>query len=85
MPYQEAPEPPLTPERRAACRRAVHVLTRDGQWMRAGRACLFVLGALGHRRLARLLELPPLVWAVELGYRLVANHRRFFARFLFRP
>ena len=67
-----------------ACAKAVHVVTEDGQILRAGRACLFVLAALGWQRTARVLSLPPFVWLVELGYRLVARHRSFFGRFLFR-
>lgn len=60
----------------------MHVLTRDGRTLRAGRASLFILGELGWRRTARIAALPPLVWLVELGYRLVAEHRRFWSRIL---
>jgi len=67
-----------------ANRRALHVVTREGTILRAGRACLFVLGQLGYRWVARIFALPPLSWAVELGYRMVATHRSFFARLLFR-
>ncbi len=82
--YQEAPSPPMTPEMRQACARAVHVVTGDGRVLRAGRASLHVLGRIGWGRLARVLALPPLVWGVELGYRLVASNREFFSRYLFR-
>ena len=81
--YQEAPSPPMGPELLAACARAVHVLTPEGQLLRAGRACLYVLGQLGHPLLARLLALPPLVWAVELSYWLVARNRHLVSRLLF--
>jgi len=74
----------MTWELAEACAAALHVVTEDGKILKAGRACLFVLGALGWRRTAWLLSLPPLVWVVELGYRLVARHRSFFSRFLFR-
>jgi hypothetical protein len=50
----------------------------------AGRAWLFILEELGWRPVARVLAMPPLVWAVELGYAAVAAHREFFSRFLFR-
>lgn len=80
VPYQDMPAPPLTPERREACARAVHVLTADGRWLRGGRACLFVLERIGWPTLARLAALPPLVWIVEAGYRLVAGHRPLFSR-----
>jgi predicted DCC family thiol-disulfide oxidoreductase YuxK len=72
VPYQQAP----------ARGKAVHVLTADGQLLRAGRASLFVLGETGHPWLARILGLPPLVWLVELGYVIVARHRSFFSRLL---
>lgn len=68
----------------AECARAVHVLGPDGTRLRAGRASLFVLERTGFPRLARVLRLPPLVWAVEAGYRVVAGNRRFFARVFFR-
>lgn len=82
VPYQEVPDPPLTPALRAACRDAVHVRTTDGRWLRGGRACLFVLERIGWPTLARLAGLPPLVWLVELGYRIVARNRPFFSRLL---
>ena len=73
----------MTPELYAACQRAVHVLTNDGRVLRAGRASLFILEQIGYRIAARLLRLPPFLWFVELGYRIVATNRPFFARFLF--
>ena len=84
VPYQQAPSPPMTPELRKACSRAVHVLTADGELLRAGRACLWVLHEVGHPVLARVLALPPLVWAVEVGYWLVARNRQLASRFFFR-
>ncbi len=80
VPYQALPSPPMTPELRAACRAAVHVRTMAGEWLRGGRACLFVLERVGWPRLARFASLPPLVWAVELVYRGVAGNRPFFSR-----
>lgn len=74
----------MTPELRAACRRAVHVVTSGGEVLRAGRAALFVLERIGWGRWARLLALPPFVWGVELAYWIVARNRSFFGRFLFR-
>ena len=84
VPYQEAPSPPMTPELRAACGRAVHVVTPDGRVLRAGRACLWVLERTGYPFLARVLALPPLVWAVEVGYWLVARNRTLASRLMFR-
>jgi predicted DCC family thiol-disulfide oxidoreductase YuxK len=82
LPYQVVPSPPMTPELTAACARAVHVLEEDGRTLRAGRACLAVLERCGWGRAARVLAWPPFVWAVELGYWLVARNRRFFSRWL---
>ena len=83
LPYQDAPAPPMSPALRAACAQAVHVITRDGRVLSAGRASLFVLGELGYRRTALVFGLPPLLWLVETAYRLVARNRGFFGRFLF--
>jgi predicted DCC family thiol-disulfide oxidoreductase YuxK len=84
VPYQMVPNPPLTPDIRAACRGAVHVRTKDGQWLRGGRACLFVLEHIGWPRLARLGRVPPLMWIIEGVYRVVAANRAFFSRLLAR-
>lgn len=84
VPYQQAPSPPMTPELRAACARAVHLLTPEGRMLRAGKACLWVLARTGYPLLARVLALPPLVWAVELGYWLVARNRKLASWVLFR-
>ncbi len=84
VPYQEAPRPPMTDALARRCARAVHVLAPDGTLLRAGRASLFVLGRIGFPRLARWLGRPPLAWAVEAGYWVVARNRAFFARFFFR-
>lgn len=73
----------MTPELAAACEKAVHVIRTDGSILRAGRAVLFVLDKIGWGWFARLLALPPFIWGVELGYKIVANNRPFFARFLF--
>ena len=83
-PYQTLPSPPMTPALAGACARAVHVRTIDGEWLRGGRACLFVLERIGFPRLARIARRPPLVWLVEAGYRVVASNRPFFSRLLAR-
>jgi len=84
VPYQQAPSPPMTPELRKACGRAVHLVMPDGALLRAGRACLWVLERVGFPVLARVLRVPPLVWAVEVGYWLVARNRQLASRLLFR-
>ena len=74
----------MTPRLARACRRAVHVVTPDGRVLRAGRAALYVLGAIGWPALlVKLLSLPPLVWLLEIGYRIVADNRMLFGRYLF--
>ena len=82
--FQDVPEPPLTPERRLACAKAVHVYTADGTWLRAGRAWLFTIERCGWPGTAGLLGRPPLIWMLEAGYAVVARNRRVFGRFLFR-
>lgn len=84
VPAAEVPSPPMTPELRAACRAAVHVQTADGGWLRAGRACLFVLEHTGWPRLARVAGRPQLAWLVEAGYAFVARHRRLVSRLVVR-
>jgi len=73
----------MTPALYASCHQAVHVWCADGQVLRAGRACLYILRLLGYRRLATVLSLPPCLWLVEWGYGLVARHRPLFSRWLF--
>lgn len=82
VPYQRAPSPPMTPRLRRACARSVHVVTPEGRVLRAGRAVLYIIGVCGWPTAARLLGLPPLVWAVEIGYRIVSENRTFVGRFL---
>ena len=84
MPYQQAPSPPMTAALQLACAHAVHVVTPDGQVLRAGRAVLYIVGRLGHAALARVLAVPPLLWGVEFAYFVVARNRRLFSRVLFR-
>ena len=74
----------MTDDLRLACRRAVHVVTADGHVLRAGRAAMFILRELGHPVLGTLGATPPFLWAVELGYWIIARNRRFFSRFMFR-
>lgn len=85
VPFQDCPTPPMTPELRADAARAVQVITADGQRLSAARAALFVLVELDRwAGLARLLRRRPFIAVAERGYRLVAEHRPFFGRFLFR-
>ena len=75
----------MSPFLRARAQRAVQVILPDGTRLSGGRASLFVLETIGwHPVLARLGQRRPLLWLVELGYRLVAANRDLFGRFLFR-
>ena len=80
--YQDAPSPPMTPQLYESCQRAVHFVLPDGTVLRGGRAFLRVCEELGWRRVARTLGQPPFIWAVELGYTIVARNRPFFAPFV---
>jgi predicted DCC family thiol-disulfide oxidoreductase YuxK len=84
LPYQEAPNPPMTPSLRRRAQRAVQVVTQNGDQLEAGRAVLYVFERIGYRRLASFLSRPPWIWLVEAGYRVVADHRPFWGKFLFR-
>jgi predicted DCC family thiol-disulfide oxidoreductase YuxK len=83
-PYQMAASPPMTPQLAEACSRAVHVITAQGEVLKAGRAVLFCLEVVGYRWFARVFRIPPLIWMLEAGYWLVARNRRLFSRFFFR-
>jgi predicted DCC family thiol-disulfide oxidoreductase YuxK len=84
VPSQEGPPAVMTPAMVEASEKAVQVVTADGRQISAGRAVLFILGQLGWTRLERFLSWPPLLFFVELGYQLVAGHRVFFSKILFR-
>ena len=84
QPYQNVPNPPMTPEFTIACENAVHVICNDGRILRAGRAILYILSELGWRRTAGFFSLRPNIWLVEFLYWIIASNRSFFSRFLFR-
>ncbi len=73
----------MTPELAAACELAMHVLCADGRVLRAGQASLYILSELGWPRIAGLFSIPPMIWFVEFGYRIVVSNRVFFDRLLF--
>ena len=64
--------------------KAFHVGMPNGEYLRAGKASLFILEKLGWSWRARMLTYPPVIWLVELAYIIIANNRDFFARFMFR-
>jgi len=85
VPYQDAPDPPLIPPLRARAKHSVLTIGPDDRVRVAGRAALGVLAEIGWMTpLVRIAALPPLVWLVELGYRIVAANRSRLSRVLFR-
>jgi hypothetical protein len=75
----------MTPSLRKQARKAVQVVTADGRQLSAGRVALFVLEEIDwHPTIVRFAGRRPFIWAVELGYWIVARNRSFFGRFLFR-
>ncbi len=63
----------MTPELAEACGLAIHNVCCDGTLLRAGRAALFLAAEIGWRRSGRFLANPPMIWFVELGYKLVTR------------
>jgi predicted DCC family thiol-disulfide oxidoreductase YuxK len=75
-PWQVVPSPPMTPLLQIQARRAVQLITDEGQRLQGGQAVLFALRETGwHPRFVRLLEHRPFVWVVDAGYRIVAANR----------
>ena len=75
----------MTPQLKAACEGAVHVITRDNQIYRGGAAVLFLfhqLLPLPWRFIPRLLSGAPWIWSIEIIYQIVARNRPFFAGFI---
>lgn len=70
----------MTPELYERCKLAMHVIIPDGRVLRGGRACLYILHALGYRSTATVLGCWPLSWCMDLGYKLVAKNRYVLAR-----
>lgn len=74
----------MTPAMYEACKQAIHIITPKGEVIKAGRAGIFILEAIGYPRwLTRPFTWLPLVWLTEWGYRLVADNRVFFSKFIF--
>lgn len=84
IPYQEAPDPPVDASLRARCADQLHVLSPDGHAVVGDQAVLYIYEQLGYGRWIAVLRWPPLSWLTAPGYALLANHRRFFSRFVFR-
>lgn len=59
-----------------------HLRSPDGRYWGGGAAVIRLAGVLGHPLLERVLGAPGMRQAVELGYRLVARHRRRIGRWV---
>lgn len=81
-PWQVVTGPPMTPLLRIEAQRAVQLAYPDGHRVSGGRAVIAALRAIGWHPVAmRLLRHRPLIWAIDVGYRIVAANRDAFARF----
>jgi hypothetical protein len=74
----------MTEELARRCAHAIHLITPDDVIFCAGRASLHILDAVGWHRFAATFSRRPLIWLVEVGYRVVAGHRGLFSRLVFR-
>ena len=85
VPYQDAPDPPLIPPLRAQAKHSVLTIGPSGDVRTAGRAVLAALHDVGWMTpLVKVASLPPLIWLVEIGYRIVAGNRSRISRVLTR-
>lgn len=82
-PFQQVPSPPMTEDLVRRCESAIVVITPDAAILSAGRGSLYIMDAIGWRRVSALFSRRPLVWLVEAMYWLVARHRRVFSRIIF--
>ena len=80
-PYQDVE---LAPSLRAACERAMHVITSDGQVLSGGRAMMFCGQFTRFSGWARLAQWPIFLPFIELGYKFVARNRDLISRFFFK-
>jgi predicted DCC family thiol-disulfide oxidoreductase YuxK len=73
----------LPPEVAALAPRQAWLRLADGRYVGGGDILPALLRLWGRPRLAAVLAGRPLCWCVRAGYRLVARHRRWFARLPF--
>lgn len=82
--YQKVQAPWMDEAMREACHEAMHVVLMDGRVLKGGEAACFVFERIGWGPIAKLLQLGPMAWATELGYRQVAAQRLILSGFLFK-
>jgi predicted DCC family thiol-disulfide oxidoreductase YuxK len=80
--FQDCPNPPLTPDLRERCSKAMHVIDEGGRIYRGGDAFVFLRRAFG-KPLAGVLGVQPFKAIVDFAYWIVSNNRGFFAPFLY--
>ncbi|RYG67827.1 DUF393 domain-containing protein [bacterium] len=80
IPNQEAD---ISPELRAECQKALHVIKSDGQIIRAGRAALFCGQQTRWHQLARIGQWPIFIPFIEIGYAIVAKNRALLSKYFF--
>ena len=61
----------------------MHVITKDDEVLRGGKAALFMMREIGNPW-AWWFRFVPFIWFVELGYVIVAKNRFLVSKFLFR-
>ena len=61
----------------------VVVVTQEGQTLGGARAILFIKSLTGWGAFARFLMLPPMIWVLVLGYRVIAKNRRTISRMFY--
>lgn len=82
--YQDAHTPPMTEELRERCKRALYVSTANGTILGGAKAVLFIKSKTGWGWFAKLLSYPPFIWVIHVLYRIVANNRHVFSKWLYR-
>jgi predicted DCC family thiol-disulfide oxidoreductase YuxK len=73
----------ISPELRAACQKAVHVIKSDGSIISGGKAMMFCGQFTRWHQLARIAQWPIFLPFVELFYKIIAKNRIVMSKFLF--
>lgn len=81
--FQPNQDADISPDLRAACQKAVHVIKADGTIIRGGEAMLFCGEFTRWHQLARIGQWPIFLPFVELGYKIIAANRMMVSKFLF--
>jgi len=82
VPYQTAPNPPVTPQLKKQMERAVHVVDETGKIYRGGDAFVYLRRAF-RKPLSGIMGWQPFKAIVDAAYYIVSSNRDKFARFLY--